>query len=77
MLIATVVGEVALGSWRGSVLVLGPAALLAAPPLAASDSLGMILWFMFTLSAAAGRLAAVGVGAACRGTHRRLRPVPR
>lgn len=77
LLIATVVGEVTLGTWRGVLLALGPAALLAAPPLVTSDSLGIIAWVILVGGAALGCLTAAGVVAAIRGTHRRLRPLPR
>ena len=77
LLLATVVGEVTLGSWRGIVLALGPAALLAGPPLLTSDSLGIIAWVIFAGRAALGCAAAAGVVAPIGGTHRHLRAVPR
>jgi len=73
---ATVVGEVLIKTWRGVVLAVTPAALLAGPPLVTSDSLGIIAWVILAGAAALGCLAAAGVVAAVRATHRRLRPVP-
>ncbi|GAA0308165.1 hypothetical protein [Kineococcus aurantiacus] len=77
LVLATVLGELTLGRWRGAVFALVPAALLAVAPLAASDSLGLVVWMGLTTGAAVVCLTAVGVVAAVRGTHRRLRPAAR
>lgn len=66
LLLATVVGETRIGRWWGPRLALPPAALLAVAPLAASDSLGMVLWTVLTLAGAVVCLAGVGAVAAAR-----------
>lgn len=75
LLVATVVGEIVVGPWRGVVLALGSAAFLAWSPLVTSDSLGIVAWLVLVGAAAVGCLTAAGVVAAVRGAHRRLRPV--
>ncbi len=75
LLIATALGEITLGTWRGALFALTPAALLAAPPLATSDALWIIVWLVLTTGAALTCSASVGAVAAIRGVHRGLRPV--
>jgi hypothetical protein len=77
LLIATVLGEVTLGRWRGALFALTPAALLAMAPLVASDSLGIIAWVVLTAGAALLCLLGVGLVASVRGTRRRLDPASR
>ena len=72
LLIATALGEISIGPWRGALFALTPAALLALPPLTTSDPLGIIAWLALTSGAALACLAAVGAVAAIRRTHRRL-----
>ncbi|WP_369055313.1 hypothetical protein [Kineococcus terrestris] len=74
LLLAAVAGELALPRWYGALFALGPALLLAAAPLVASDPLGIIAWLMLGAVATAGCSVVVGVVTAARSVRRRLSP---
>lgn len=74
---ATAAGDVWLGTWRGAMVALPPAALLAVAPLATTDALWIIAWIVLVVAGAVVCLVTVGAVALTRGGWRRLRPAAR
>ncbi|WP_432521028.1 hypothetical protein [Kineococcus sp. SYSU DK006] len=72
LLLAVVLGELRLRRWLGALFAFGPAVVLAAAPILASDPLGVIVWLVLSVCGAAGCAVVVAVLAAAGAARRRL-----